>query len=107
RSDPRWCASLIRKSASPPGHLDRFGRHERLEEGVERDPLFRLKLEIVPGGFFGLAAVQGDGLFEGLGAAVVEIRAGITEAPERRRAPFLGLGGGEGSLGLGIGPVTG
>ena len=78
-------------------------RDERHEECLEL--LFALggKLGEPPRGRCALAGVHGDGFCDSGGAAVVQIRAGISQAPERGRAPLSGRGGaGGGTSAVGL-----
>src|SRR5262249_53889577 len=65
---------------------------ERLQERLDLEPFARRELEELHGRGLALAAVHGDGLFEGLGAAVVQIGTGVAEAPQGRRPPFATVG---------------
>src|SRR4051812_22631521 len=88
----RMTAVLPAPSVVAMGELDRRRGDERLEERLDLEAFPRRQPEEVNRRGLALAAVHGDGLIEGLGAAVVEIGARVAEAPQRRRPPFAAGG---------------
>ena len=73
------------------GHGDGRG-HEGLEKCHEHPLSLAAQSRKRLGRFFPFAAVNGDRLLERGRSTVVKIRAGITNSPERRGAPFLAAG---------------
>src|SRR5262245_52546780 len=80
------------RSVAATGELEGRRGDKRLEERLDLEPFARREPEELVGRGLALAAVHGDGLLEGLGAAVVEIGTGVAEAPQRRCPPLAARG---------------